>query len=172
MIGKTLLAARSASALSEASALLRAFWIRGLPSLRPFAFVAARAAFVRPDIKTRSFSASAAYRCRTQGSASEPSSETMKAMRCDRSVGAFAGAAASCGRRSGASLPLPVQLRRTRRGSQSPHRLRSAGQRATSPLGEPVHPFVPLRLAKFAIHFRTSSGASGSFADRAQQVAA
>jgi hypothetical protein len=130
MIGSTLLAARSASAMTAATAALRAASILGLPSLTPFALAAASADFVRPEIKVRSFSASAVQRCRTKGSTSGPSSATRKGTRCairpemkctsrerrsslatateQRSARALANAAANCGRRSSASLPLPV----------------------------------------------------------------
>ena len=56
----------------EATALLRAFESFGLPRATPRAFAAARAAFVRVLIIARSFSASAANRCRMNGSTSAP----------------------------------------------------------------------------------------------------
>jgi hypothetical protein len=55
MIGKTLPAARSASALIAATTSLRAASICGFPSLTPFAFAAASADLVWPEIKARSF---------------------------------------------------------------------------------------------------------------------
>jgi hypothetical protein len=60
MIGSALAAARSASALTASTAVCCAALILGLPSLTPFALAAARADFVRPAIRARSFSASAA----------------------------------------------------------------------------------------------------------------
>jgi hypothetical protein len=60
IIGNTLPAARSASAFSDATAKPRASPSFGLPSFTPFAFADANADFVRPEIKARSFSASAA----------------------------------------------------------------------------------------------------------------
>ena len=60
MIGRTLRAARSASALTAATAASCAAPIWGLPSFTPFAFAAASADLVRPAMRARSFSASAA----------------------------------------------------------------------------------------------------------------
>jgi len=54
MIGNALLAARSASALTLASAAPRAASILGLPSLTPSAFAAASVDFVRPATKALS----------------------------------------------------------------------------------------------------------------------
>jgi hypothetical protein len=51
MIGSTLQADRSASALIAATARSRAISILGLPSLTPFALAAARADFVRLAIR-------------------------------------------------------------------------------------------------------------------------
>ena len=101
-----------------------------LPSFAPLAFFACRAAIVRSDISRRSFSANAAYRCSMNGSASRPSSATMKGTLCaikpetnatsreSRSSSettmlhfallAAAKAAANCGRLSSASAPFPV----------------------------------------------------------------
>ena len=56
MIGRTLLAARSAPALTAETAAACAASMLGLPSLTPFAFAAARADLVLPAIKARSFS--------------------------------------------------------------------------------------------------------------------
>src|SRR4051812_3568744 len=53
-----------------------------LPSLAPPALFAASAALVRSEISRRSFSASAAYRCSRNGSASRPNSATMNGTRC------------------------------------------------------------------------------------------
>src|SRR5271166_5442044 len=103
---------------------------RGLPSVWPRAFAAARAAFVRWEIRARSFSARAAYRCSRNGSTSAPSSATRNGTRCAMrplmkctsrerrsnfatTTGALpcrrasASAAESCGRRSRASAPFP-----------------------------------------------------------------
>src|SRR5258707_14541031 len=103
--------------------------LTGFPSFTPWAFFAARAALVRPAIRLRSFSARAAYRCSMKGSASAPSSATMKGTRRairpatkatsrDRrsslatttlhfAAFAAASAAASWGRLSKASAPFP-----------------------------------------------------------------
>jgi hypothetical protein len=48
----------------------------------PVGFLAASAALVRSAMRRRSFSAKAAYRCSINGSASRPSSATMKGTRC------------------------------------------------------------------------------------------
>jgi len=50
--------------------------------MTPRLFATASAALVRSDISRRSFSASAAYRCSMNGSASAPSSATMNGRRC------------------------------------------------------------------------------------------
>ena len=66
---------------ASAARMLRHVRLCGLPSLAPCAFLAANAALVRSEIKRRSFSASAAYRCSMKGSASRPSSATMNGTR-------------------------------------------------------------------------------------------
>jgi hypothetical protein len=103
----------------------RAASMFGLPSSTPFAFAAESADFVRAEIKARSFSASAAYKCKTRLSTSGPNSATTNGTRCaikpemkwtsldkrsslatvtgHRKDRAFASAAANCGRRSKAS---------------------------------------------------------------------
>lgn len=60
MIGRTLLAARSASTLTATTPAPYAVAILGLPSFTPLAFAAASADLVRPEINARSFSARAA----------------------------------------------------------------------------------------------------------------
>jgi hypothetical protein len=130
-IGSMLLACSSAAlirAMRPTSPATRMF--EGFPSFAPIDLRTAGAAFVRSDIRRRSFSASAAYRCSMKGSASRPSSATMNGTRCaispatkatsrDRrssletrtqhlAAFAWARAAASCGRRSIASAPSPV----------------------------------------------------------------
>ena len=114
------------------------FLLAALAARRPAAeFLAARlgrgeALLVRCEIRARSFCASAANRCSTNGSTSRPSSVTMNGTRCAirpemkctsrdsrssletdhraPSLRAALMAAASCGRRSSASAPLPVSL--------------------------------------------------------------
>ena len=72
MMGSTLAANLSAEAVTVSTALLRATWRLGLPRVTPRALAAARACRVRVEIRARSFSASAAKRCRTKGSTSGP----------------------------------------------------------------------------------------------------
>ena len=130
MIGATLFAKRSAFAFVPSTARRRTSARWGLPRTTPRAFAAFRASRVRCEISCRSFSASAAYRCSMKGFASAPRSATMNETLCAISPlmkctsrerrsnlatitghlrrRASARAAASLGRRSSASEPLPV----------------------------------------------------------------
>jgi hypothetical protein len=67
--------------------MARASTRRGLPSVCPRALAAARAAFVRCEIRARSFSAKAANKCNMKGSASAPSFDADKGHLLDHERG-------------------------------------------------------------------------------------
>jgi hypothetical protein len=83
-VNKQLGALQAIAAWAEQNGLIPedTAWSNPLPRDTPRALAAARACRVRVEISARSFSASAAKRCRTNGSTSGPSSVTRNGTLC------------------------------------------------------------------------------------------